>query len=162
MRCLVNWMSQSISVDGRGNSSDGLTSATTASPTTEKGDTQTAIRRTADGITATFRVVDGHTPTDDTASATFADETVTVTGTMDPSGCNRPTLTTVRYHVTDGVIHLDIGGKSPYEGTVTVECGNASYDYRCVLSVNRGAPEAVEVIHNYDGRDNRSFDLVRE
>ncbi|MEF8799610.1 MAG: hypothetical protein V5A56_01060 [Halolamina sp.] len=130
--------------------------------TTGNGDTRTPMRKTADGITATFSVVDGHAPTDDTASATFEDERVTVTGTMDPSGCNRPVLTAVRYNSTDGVIHLDIGGKSPYGETATVECGNASYDYRCVLSVSQGEPEAVEVIHNYDGRDNRSFNLVRE
>lgn len=126
-----------------------------------KDATQTPMRRTVNGVTATFRVVDSHAPTDDIASATFGDETVTVTGTMDPSGCNRPTLTAVRYNATDGVIHLDIGGKSPYGETATVECGNASYDYRCSLSVNQGDPEAVEVIHNYEGRDTRSFNLVR-
>lgn len=119
------------------------------------------MRQTADGVTATFRVVDSHAPTDDIARATFDGETVTVTGTMDPSGCNRPTLTAVRYNAADGVIHLDIGGESPYGKTATVECGNASYDYRCTLSVSRGDPEAVEVIHNYEDRDNRSFNLVR-
>lgn len=124
-------------------------------------DTQTAVRKTADDVTTTFRVVDSHAPTDDTASATFNDETVTVTGTSDPSGCNRPTLKEVRYNAADGVIHLDIGGESPYGETATVECGNASYDYRCVVSVSRGDPEAVEVIHTYEGKDNRSFNLVQ-
>lgn len=129
---------------------------------TKTSDTPTAMRRTADGVTASFRILDGHAPTDDTASATFEAETVTVTGTMDPSGCNRPTLTAVRYHATDGVVQLDIGGESPYGETATVECGNASYNYRCELSVSQGELEAVEVVHNYDGRDNRSFTLVQE
>ncbi len=133
-----------------------------STPPTKTGETRTAMRRTADGVTATFRVIDGHAPTDDTASATFEGKTVTVTGTMDPSGCNRPVLTAVRYHAADGVIHLDIGGESPYGATATVECGNASYDYRCELSVTQGEPEAVEVVHTYDGRDNRSFNLVQE
>lgn len=133
-----------------------------ATTTTAKGDTPTPMRRTADGVTASFRVVDGHAPTDDTASATFDGETVTVTGTMDPSGCNRPTLAGLRYDADDGVVHLAVGGASPYGETATVECGNASYDYRCSLSVSRGAPEAVELRHSYDGKDDRSFTLVRE
>lgn len=36
-------------------------------------ETSTATRRTAEGITATFRVVDSHTPTSNTAEATFDD-----------------------------------------------------------------------------------------
>lgn len=148
-----------VTLAGCVNGTGGSTGSTTLSE--KPKDTQTAVRKTADDVMATFRVVDSHAPTDDTASATFNDETVTVTGTMDPSGCNRPTLTAVRYSAADGVVHLDVGGESPYDGTVTVECGNASYDYRCEVSVSRGDPEAVEVIHTYESRDNRSFNLVQ-
>jgi len=129
--------------------------------TTGKGDTRTPMRQTADGLTATFRVVDSHAPTDDAASATFEGGTVTVTGTMDPSGCNRPALAGLRYSTTDGVVHLAVGGESPYGESPTVECGNASYDYRCVLTASRGDPEAVEVVHDYEGKDDRSFTIVR-
>lgn len=131
----------------------------TASPSTKQ--TATPVRHTADGITATFRVVDGHAPTDDTASATFEADRVTVTGTVDPSGCNRPTLTAIRYDAADGIVHLEIGGESPYGETATVECGNASFDYRCVLSPDHGRPTVVEVAHDYERRDARSFTLER-
>lgn len=129
--------------------------------TSDRSDTRTPVRRTANGLTATFQVVDSHAPTDDTASATFDDGQVTVNGTMDPSGCNRPTLSTVNYNSADGVIHLLIGGESPYGSTETVECGNASFDYRSVLTADSGSPEAVEVVHNYEGKDDRSFNLER-
>jgi hypothetical protein len=51
-------------------------------------------------------------PTGDTASASFEQMHATVTGTMDPSGCNRPTLSSVGYILTDSVIHLTIDGDS--------------------------------------------------
>lgn len=130
--------------------------------TSGRSDTRTPVRRTTNGLAATFQVVDSHTPTDDTASATFDDGEVTVTGTMDPSGCNRPTLSTVNYNSADGVVHLLIGEESPYDSTETVECGNASFDYRCVLTADSGSPEAVEVVHNHEGKDNRSFNLERD
>lgn len=134
--------------------------STTAPP--NGTETATPIRRTAEGITASFHVVDGHAPTEDTASATFDDEQVTVTGTMDPSGCNRPMLSAVRYNATDGVIHLRIGGESQYGTTATVECGNASFDYRSVLSTDRGRPTTVELVHIYQGKDNQSFNLEHD
>lgn len=127
---------------------------------TESG-TETPIHHTAEDVTATFRVVDGHEPTDDAASATFEDTAVTVTGTMDPAGCNRPVLGTVRYSAADGVVHLAVGTNSPHGPTPTVECGNASFDYRCELAVDRGPLEAVEVLHDYRGKDGRSFTLER-
>lgn len=132
----------------------------TAPPTTT-GKTATPGRLTSDDIAATFQVLGGHTPTDDTASAVFDDEQVTVTGTMDPSGCNRPKLGAVSYNSTDGIIHLMIGGESPYGPTATVECGNASFDYRSVLTTEGDSPAAVEVVHNYQNKDNRSFNLER-
>lgn len=132
------------------------------SPTRSGTGTGTPARHTADGVTATFRVVDGHEPTDDTASATFGDAAVTVAGTMDPAGCNRPVLSTVNYSATDGVAHLAVGTESPYESTRDVECGNASFDYRCELAVDDGRPEAVEVLHDYRGREDRSFTFERD
>lgn len=132
----------------------------TTTPKTGAG-TPTGDRRTADGITATFRVVDSHAPTDDTANATFDDTEATVTGTMDPSGCNRPAIGSVQYNTTDSVAHLLIDTESPYGPTPTVECGNASYDYRCILSVKQGPLTTIEVVHQYDGKENQSFNLVR-
>jgi hypothetical protein len=138
---------------------EGPARATTSSPT---NGTATPVRQTADGITATFQVVDGHAPTDDTASASFEETHVTVTGTMDPSGCNRPMLSSVRYNAADSVIHLRIGGESPDGQTGDVECGNASFDYRSVLSVDSGRPTTVEVVHDYEDKTGQSFTLERE
>lgn len=140
----------------------------TADPSTQpptslskRSNTETPVRLSSDGVEATFRIVDSHRPTDDTASATFDQAEVTVTGTMDPSGCNRPTLTDVDYNATDQVLHLSIGEEAQFGETATVECGNASYDYRCTLVVDSGDPEAVELLHVYDQEENRSFDLSR-
>ncbi len=152
LAALVSGASLSGCVSGRG---DQPTDSPASISTKHK--TATSVRRTADGIAATFRVVDSHAPTDDTASASFNGSEVLVQGTMDPSGCNRPTLDTIRYNAADGVIHLKIGGKSPYGETATVECGNASYDYRCRLTVDQSQPEAVEVVHDYAGKQIRSF-----
>lgn len=123
------------------------------SPTTDSESTTL----TADSITADFRVDTGQEPTDDTASAT-RDDSVVVTGTMDPTGCNRPALDTARYSETDAVIHLAIGVTDPYPDR-EVECGNASYRYTCQCVVDGGVPEAVEVLHNYSGRDTTSFNI---
>lgn len=136
-----------------------------AEPTTARtaaDGTTTPMRRTADGLTATFRVVDGHQPTDDTARATFDDEQVMVTGTMDPSGCYRPTLGAVNYNATDSVANLRIATESRYGPTPTVECGNASFDYRCELVAEGRALAAVEVLHDYESKDNQSFLLNQD
>lgn len=133
----------------------------TASRTAADG-TTTPMRRTADGLTATFRIVDGHQPTDDTARATFDDERVTIAGTMDPSGCYRPTLGAVTYNPPDGVANLRIGTKSRYGPTPTVECGNASFDYRCELVAGGRPLEAVEVLHDYKSKDDQSFLLNQD
>jgi len=132
---------------------------TTSEPTKENG-WATSSRRTVDAVSATFRVVDRHAPTDDTASATFDDERVTVTGAVDPSGCNRPALSWVRYGAADGVVRVRVGTESRYE-TTEVECGNASFDYRCVVTAERGQTGTVDVVHDYQGKDDRSFTLVR-
>ena len=84
---------------------------------------------------------------------------MTVTGTMDPSGCDRPVLTGVGFDPDAGVVRLVIGGESPYR-TADVECGNASFDYRCVASVDRGSPTAVAVVHDY-GDETERFALER-
>jgi hypothetical protein len=135
---------------------------TAESPTRSETETEAPGRHTANGVTATFRVVDGHEPTDDTASATFDDTAVTVAGTMDPAGCNRPVLSTLRYSATDGVAYLTVGAESPYESTRDVECGNASFDYRCELAVDDSRPEGVEVRHDYGRKEDRSFTLERD
>lgn len=152
------------------NPSGGSTTASTtnepstAPPTTlsTSDETPTPVTYTTDQVAATFQVVDSHTPTEDTASATFDGTEVTVTGTMDPSNCNRPALTDVRYNTMDAVLHVSVGGEARFGETATVECGNASYDYRCTFTVDDGSPEAVELVYAYEGKDNRSFNLVRE
>lgn len=123
------------------------TRATTDKPT------ESPVRRTAEGVDATFRVVDGHAPTDDTADATFEGGEVVVTGSMDPAGCRRPALSSVAYDRESGTVRLVVGSERRYE-TVTVECGNASYDYRCVVRVEDGTPTRAEVVHDrHDGED---------
>lgn len=130
-------------------------------PLTTGAATPTADRHTAEGITSDFQVTDAHAPTDDTAAATFRNSEATVTGTMDPSGCRRPTFGSVRYQPTDGVAHLVIDTESRFGPTATVECDNASYDYRCVLSVQEGQLTAIEVVHRYDGKEDQSFNLLK-
>lgn len=143
--------------DGVGSDGD-----STPRPSESETDAPTTVRATSDGVTATFRVVDGHTPTDDTASAAFDGGAVTVTGTADPTECNRPTLSNVRYNSRDRVVVLAIGESSPYGETATIECANASYDYRCELTVDadEDTPQAVDLVHHYDGKDDRSFALT--
>lgn len=131
----------------------------TIRPLEDDSDVATA---TGEGVTARFRVVGGHAPTDDAASATFDGQQMAVSGTMDPSDCNRPSLSSVRYERTAKTVHLRIGGESPYGTDATVECDNASYDFRCVLAVDRGQPAAVEVVYDYRGKADREFTLERE
>jgi hypothetical protein len=130
---------------------------------TTETEPRTTVRATGDGVAANFRVVDGHEPTADAAGATFDGGTVTVTGTGDPTGCNRPTLSSVQYNSLGRVVVLTVGETSPYGETATVVCGNASYDYRCEVTVDadEDPPEAVDLLHHYDGKENRSFDLTR-
>lgn len=158
-RAILTVIASGVSLSGCLSQPGDSPAEATASPPASR--TATPVRETADGVTATFQVVDGHAPTDDTASATFEEMHVTVTGTMDPSGCNRPTLSSVRYNPADSVIHLTIGGESPYGQTATVECGNASFDYRSVLSVDSGRLTAVEVVHDYEDKAVQSFTLER-
>jgi hypothetical protein len=143
-------------------SSPADSSVTPKDPPTTGKQTSTAIRRTAAGVEATFRVVDGHRPTDDAVRATFEASRVVVTGTMDPRGCLRPTLSRVKYDDDTGRLGLVVGGKSPYGPTANVECGNASYDYRCVTSFDGRPPTRVDVIHDYHGDDERSFTVESE
>jgi len=127
---------------------------------TNGGETPTSVRYTDDGLTATFRVVDVHAPTDDTANATFDGDEVTVTGTMNPGGCRRPSFGSVDSDAADEAARLRVGAESPYGPESTVVCDNASNDYRCVLAVEGGHLTAVEVVHRYEERETRSFDLV--
>ena len=112
---------------------------------------------TANGVTATFSVGGGQTPVDDSASARL-DDGVVVTGTMEPTGCNRPTLSGVDYSAVDGVLSLKLGVADQYPDR-EVECGNASYGYTCRCVVDEGTPETVELIHAYAGREPVEFAL---
>lgn len=159
-RALLTMIVSSVSLTGCLSGREPGSSDSTGAPTKPTTNSK-SVQQTTDGVEATFEVIEGHAPTDDAASATFREKQVTVTGTMDPTGCNRPALESVRYNPTGGVIRLLIGGTSPYGSMATVECGNASFDYRSVLSVNEGRPTAVEVVHNYSGKDNQSFNLER-
>ncbi|MFB6197527.1 MAG: hypothetical protein ABEI52_04565, partial [Halobacteriaceae archaeon] len=125
-------------------------------------DTQTAVRKSADDVTATFRVVDGHSPTEDTVAATFGEQRVTVTGSMDPASCNKPTLASVGYDADAGRITLVVGEYSPYGETATVECGNASYDFRCIVTVDEGRPSVVEVTYDHPESDDQTFTVERD
>lgn len=117
---------------------------------------------TADGVTATFRVVDSHSPTEDTVDATFGEQQVTVTGSMDPENCNEPTLESVGYNADAGRITLIVGEYSPYGETATVECGNASYDFQCVVTVDEGQPSVVKVTYDHPERGDQLFTVERE
>lgn len=140
---------------------DGGDRAARTDARTTEDDLGTPVRLTAEGIAGSFRVVDGHQPTDDTASAAFEDRRVTVTGTVDPSGCDRPVLSGLGYQSSEGVADLRIGVESPYGETATVECDNASFDYRCVLTVDTGPLTTLKIHHEHSGTEDRSFVLER-
>lgn len=140
----------------RGNGSG---AGTTGFPTSKT--TATAVRRTALDVEAAFRIVDGHRPTDASATASFDGAQVVVKGTMDPGGCREPILRSVDYDRTTHTVRLVIGTESPYGPTANVECGNASYDYRCTVVVENGTPSAVEVVHAHQERENRLFVLEK-
>lgn len=125
-------------------------------------DTQTAVRKTAEHVTATFRVVDGHSPTEDTVAATFGEQRVTVTGSMDPASCNKPTLTSVGYDVDAGRITLVVGEYSPHGETATVVCDNVSYDFRCSVTVDEGRASVVEVTYDHPESDDQTFTVERD
>jgi len=148
--CCAGCLSNSGSVPSTG---------TDGPPTDEP--TATASR-TRTGVEASFEVVDGHQPTDPTAAARFEADRVIVTGTMDPGGCREPILGSVAYDRPAGRLRLVVDTESPYGPTATVECGNASYDYRCTVSVEDGTPAVVEVVHAHEGRDDRTFVLRDE
>jgi hypothetical protein len=112
---------------------------------------------TANGVTATFSVGRGQNPVDDTASARL-DDGVIVTGRMDPTGCNRPTLERVDYSAVDGVLHLKLGVADRYPDREVV-CDNASYGYTCRCVVDESTPETVELIHAYADREAVEFTL---
>ena len=137
------------------------TGATGSSAPTKPGATETPVRMTAEGVAASFRVVDGHAPTDATAGATFDGARVVVTGTMDPAGCRRPALSSVRFDAASDTVHLVVGTAARYGETATVECGNASFDYRSVVTVADGTPTTVTVVHDHHDGDDRTFTLER-
>jgi hypothetical protein len=140
----------------------GRTTASTGTAATDRRTTKpdsryTAVRATGDGLRATFRIVDVHAPAEERASATFEDDRVVVTGTVDPGGCRRPTLGSVGH---DGeTVSLVVVEAWRFGPTATVECGNASFDYRGV--VTGGSPSTVAVIHEHHEDDDRAFTFER-
>lgn len=165
-RALLATIPGGVALTGCLSSRGGAPTASEPSPsgssTSRPKDTETAERKTADGVAATFQVVDGHRPTEDTAQADFGDGKVTVTGTMDPEGCNEPTLSSVSYAPSEGRIDLVVGESSPYGETATIECGNASYDFRSVVTVDEGRPTVVEVTYDHPTNEDQTFTLERE
>lgn len=154
-------------VGSPGSSSEPTTTPTDSdrSPSTspeKPKDTPTTVRKTADGVTAIFRVIDGHSPTEDTVDATFDEQQVTVTGSMDPASCNEPTLESVSTDADTGRVTLVVGEYSRYSETATVKCGNASYDFRCVVTVDEGRPSVVEVTYDRPESDDRTFTVERD
>ncbi|WP_135305997.1 hypothetical protein [Haloarcula amylovorans] len=135
---------------------------TSASSPAKPQNTPTAIQQTAAGVTATFRVVDSHAPTEEDVNATFNGQHVTVTGSMDPARCNKPTLESVSYAVDAGRLTLVVGEYSPYGETATVECGNASYDFRCVVTVTEGQPHVIEVTYDTPESADHVFTVDRK
>jgi hypothetical protein len=127
----------------------------TEKPPKLKDDDPTTL--TTDEVTATFSVGGGQEPVDDRASARL-DDGIIVTGTMEPTGCNRPTLARVDYSSVDGVLNLKLGGADRYPDREVV-CDNASYGYTCRCVVDEGTPETVELIHAYAGREPVEFTL---
>ncbi|WP_411966738.1 hypothetical protein [Haloferax sp. YSSS75] len=134
-------------------------SSTSDEPPSTETVSPTPLTRTADGVRATFRVLDGHKPTDDTVRATFEASRVVVTGTMDPKNCRRPTLSNLEF---DGdALRVVVGGEPRYPDE-DVECGNASYDYRCVVSIDGEIPNRVDVVHDYHGDDAQTFTVKND
>lgn len=133
----------------------------TRSPTKATSDHWTPVRRTAEGVTATFEILDAHRPTEEAARAEFTDGRVVVTGNVDPAGCGRPVLTSVEYEPADRHVRLVVGSRDRYGPTATVECGNASFDYEAVVTVERTHLDAATVTHAHPDED-RTFELERQ
>lgn len=125
-------------------------------------DTSATVEKTDNGIRATFQIITSHTPTADTVDATFGDQKITVTGTMDPANCNEPTLESVSYDATAERITLTVGESSPYDGTPDIVCDNASFDFRCEVTSQGGQLSVVEVIYDHPHSDNQTFVIRRD
>lgn len=165
-RTLLATVTGGVALTGCLSTGDGAPTASEPSPsgssTSRPRDTGTFVRKTADGVTATFRIVDGHQPTEDTAHADFSEGNVTVTGTMDPVGCNEPTLASVSYAPSKSRIDLVVGESSPYGETATVECGNASFDFQSVVTVDEGQPTVVVVTYDHPTNEDQTFTLRQD
>jgi hypothetical protein len=104
----------------------------------------TANQVTADGVTASYRF-DSRSPTENTITATFGDEQVTVRGSIDPVSCQSLELTSVGFD--SGQVSLGIRENLPGGQTETVGCTNVSYDILCVVTVDEGRPRALKVTY---------------
>lgn len=121
------------------------------------GSQWTPVRRTADGVEATFRILDARAPTDETATASVEDGRVVVTGTVVPHGCRHPVLGAVGYDRASDTVRLVVGTEATDGRTATVVCDAVGYDYRTVASADRGPPSTVDVVHEHDEREDRTF-----
>lgn len=148
-------------LDGRGDGTDSERTGGTTSRTSKPGSRHTVVTATGSGVRARFRIVDAGAPTDETASASFEDGRVVVTGSMDPGGCRRPTLDRVGSG-DGGTVELVVAEAWRFGPTATVECDNASFDYRCVVTVESGSPSTVAVVHDHRESDDRTFTVQRE
>lgn len=149
----------STTLSSKATDSDREPSATTG----KSKQTPTAVRKTADGVSATFRVVGSRgAPLEESVDATFDGNEVTLTGSIDPAGCNEPTLESVDYDASAGRVILVVGEVDPYaDSTVTAECGNAVYEFRSAVTVDEGTPTVVTV--TYDGpSDDQTFTVERD
>jgi len=111
-------------------------------------------------VSATFEVVDLRAPDDDEVSATVDGETVAVDGTKDPNGCNGPVLDAVGYDPSTSRVSLVVGWAPRHDSNT--ECGNASFDYRSIVTVDGAAPSVVAVTHDYEETESRTFTLNRD
>lgn len=130
----------------------------TATRTTGPGPSYTPLTATDGDVRARFRVVDAHAPTEEAASATFGDGRVVVTGSMDPGGCRRPTLGSVSRG--SDAVELVVAEAWRFGPTATVECGNASYDYRLEVTAAEELPATVVVVHDHRDGEDRTFTLT--
>jgi hypothetical protein len=121
----------------------------------------TEVRRTADGVAATFRLTGGRTPSEESTEVQFDGQEVTVTGTIDPEGCNRPRFESVGYDPDTGRVELVVGEYLP-EGLEDAECGNGYFDFRSVVTVDDGEPRVVELTYDHPTVEDRTFTVEKD
>ena len=133
----------------------------TGGPITSR-ETRTAIRRTSDDVTATFRVTDGGAPSEDDAGIRFSSRyTAIITGTVPLWTCGDPTLQSISFDVPQGVLEASIGISFDTDVTPTAECGAGRIDYRLLATAAEGQIETVRVTHLHPDREDEAFQFER-